>query len=281
MISEISSGSEAVPVFLVSFNRGAMLSRAIQAIRQFSRRTDIVIHDNGSTDLATLLILEELEASGIRVFRHPAIKYPDELNQVNDTVDAYFSDRPQRTPYVVSDCDIDVSISHPAALDIYNALLNKYGHINAVGPMLRIRDIPRSYPMFNRVMNRHIEQFWRFIPTLEDTSFGQVAFLESVIDTTFALHRAGKPFKRQEPALRVYEPFEARHLDWYLSESDDDVYTTTSSENISHWNNRVERARYREVALEYSEFFAVRRGSSGSLEIYEESILRPAATTKT
>jgi glycosyltransferase involved in cell wall biosynthesis len=91
-----------------------MLVRAIRAIRKLARRTDIIVHDNGSTDAGTLLVLEELEASGLRVFRYPAIKYPDELNHVNYTVDAYFSDLTEPGPYVVSDCDVDMSIAHPA-----------------------------------------------------------------------------------------------------------------------------------------------------------------------
>ncbi len=171
-----------------------------------------------SNDSDTLLILEKLEESGVKVFRYPPITSADDLNRVNETVQAYFSDLGEPGRYVVSDCDIDMSVADPRALNVYDELLNKFPQIDAVGPMLRIRDIPRTYPLFNRVMNRHIEQFWRHIPTLKETSFGKVAILQAPIDTTLALHRAGEPFHRLKSAIRVYEPFEALHLDWYLSE---------------------------------------------------------------
>jgi hypothetical protein len=202
----------------------------------------------------------------------PAITSPDDLNRVNETVESYFSDWAEPGRYVVSDCDIDMSIADPRALDVFEELLNKFRRIDCVGPMLRIRDIPRSYPLFNRVMNRHIEQFWMRMPTFEETSFGQIAILDTQIDTTFALHRAGEPFRRLKSALRVYEPFEALHLDWYATEGNDSLYSESSSSEISHWNNKAERARYGDTALEYSHFYAVRRVRSELLEIYEEYI---------
>ena len=66
------------------------------------------------------------------------------------------------------------------------------------------------------MMNRHIEQFWHRQPLWAETSFGRVAYLDAPIDTTMAMHRAGEPFFRLKQSLRVYEPYEAQHLDWYL-----------------------------------------------------------------
>ena len=102
-----------------------------------------------------------------------------------------------------------------------------------------------------------------------ETPMGQMAVQECLIDTTFALHRAGEPFRRLKRSLRVYEPYEALHLDWYHTKSDDDVYTTSSNAGISHWNNRAERERHRDDVLEWPEFTAVRRRADGSLESYK------------
>ena len=255
--TSVSTGrcrTRPLPVFLISFNRGRMLQQAIASIRRLARPCEIVVHDNGSTCPDTRRILGSLEASGIRVVRCPAIASPDELNQVQETIENYFADWDEPGRYVVSDCDIDLSITDPRALDIYDELLNNFRKIECVGPMLRIRDIARSYPLFNRVMNRHIEQFWRHLPTFTETSFGRTAVLAAPVDTTFALHRAGEPFRRLKSGLRVYEPFEALHLDWYYDPSDEltRMYAETANRSVSHWNNPEKFHQYRDAILEYT-----------------------------
>lgn len=273
-ISVSECRARPIPVFLISFNRGGILKRAIAAIRRFSKPTEIVVHDNGSTDPDTRAVLDELEESGIKVFRYPAINSDTELNRVDETVQRYFAEWGEPGRYVVSDCDVDMAIADPRVLDVYDELLNNFRKIECVGPMLRIRDIPHTYPLFNRVMNRHIEQFWQHVPTMTETSFGQVAIQQATIDTTFALHRAGESFRRLKSGIRVYEPFEALHLDWYWSENDDSVstYAKSSSPSISHWNNTQELIKHRGAALEYAEFYAVRKTAAGALEIYKEQL---------
>jgi len=235
-----------------------------------SQPTDIVVHDNGSTDPETLQILDELEGIGVRVFRMSAIISADELNLVDRTVQAYFAERAQPVRYVVSDCDVDLSVADPLALQIYDLLLDKLKHVECVGPMLRISDIPSNYPLYNWVMNRHIKLLWSKLPTIERTSMGEVAFQLARIDTTFALHRAGEPFRRLKTGARVYEPFEALHLDWY--KTGDDIYTETSSSLISHWDNKVVRSTYQAEALEYDRYYAVRKNDNGSLEVYQATV---------
>jgi hypothetical protein len=103
-------------------------------------------------------------------------------------------------------------------------------------------------------MNRHIEQFWRHLPTFTETSFGRTAVLAAPVDTTFALHRAGEPFRRLKSGLRVYEPFEALHLDWYYDPSDEltRMYAETANRSVSHWNNPEKFHQYRDAILEYT-----------------------------
>lgn len=258
------------PIFLISFDRGRQLRRAIAGVRRLEAPTEIVIHDNGSTDPEALRVLSELEDEGIRVFRHSPIATPEELDRVNDSVERYFADWGEPGRYVVSDCDIDMSVADPRALEVYDELLNRFPHLECVGPMLRIRDISPDYPLFNRAMNRHIEQFWRHRPRFEEISFGPVAVLATGIDTTFALHRAGDPFRRLKNGFRVYEPFEALHLDWY--QIDDDSYTDKSNSQISHWNNKTEHDRWRGERLRHSGFNAVRLDASGTPEVYTERL---------
>jgi hypothetical protein len=258
-----------MPVFVISFNRGAMLLRCLAGLRRLSRPTVPVIHDNGSTDPATLRVLADLEAQGVRVRRGPPIATADELDGTDRTVAEYFADWSEPSRYVVTDCDVDMSVANPDALDVYDELLNLFRKAACVGPMLRIRDIRRSYPLYGRIMNRHIEQFWHQRPAWVETAGGRIAVQECFIDTTFALHRAGEPFRRLKPAVRVYEPYEALHLDWYEETRDlDGSYKQTSHPAISHWNNRAGEDQWRNEGLHYDRFHAVRRTPEGGLEEY-------------
>jgi len=69
------------------------------------------------------------------------------------------------------------------------------------------------------------------------TSRGRLAILQAPIDTTFAIHRGGQPFRRLKKGVRVYHPYEARHLDWYIAPEVSNAYRLASSSNISHWDN--------------------------------------------
>jgi len=261
---------EPIPAFLISYNRGAMLERAIAGLRKMAVSTEIVIHDNGSTDPNTLHILARLERSGITIARRDPIEEPNQLNRVNDTVQEFFIRRPPSS-YIVSDCDIDIGIANPQALCVYAELLTLFPDVECAGPVLRIRDVPSNYPLFNRLMNRHIEQFWKRRPFWVETRHGRIAYIDAPIDTTFALHRAGQPFRRLKNGLRVYEPYEALHLDWYTPSTCSTEYARTSNGNISHWDNVAERRRHETVKLEYTHYWAVRIGDRGAEE-YEISL---------
>jgi hypothetical protein len=262
--------NQPMPVFFISFNRGPMMLRTMAAVDRLTTPTDIVIHDNGSDDPQTIQILEALRREGRWVMRRAKIGTADGLNQVDETVQAYFANWGEPSRYVVTDCDVDVSIARPDVLEVYDELLNRFRRIACVGPMLRIRDIPSSYPLYQHVMNRHIEQFWHISPDIILTKLGGAAFIECAIDTTFALHRAGEPFQRLKPAVRVYEPFEALHLDWYPANEADGVYEMTSSSAISHWANPEERRRHENVELKFTSYRAVKVSPGGGLEIYTE-----------
>jgi hypothetical protein len=254
------------PIFVISYNRGAMLREAVASYLRLRDPVEVIVHDNGSEDPMTLAVLRELRSAGVEVVNAPRIHEKAQLNSVNETVRAHFGGAP-RTRYVVSDCDIDMSIAAPGALAIYDELLDRFPEAGCVGPMLRIRDIPRDYPLFNRVMNRHIERFWQHAPQWTETASGPTAILPARIDTTFALHRAGEDFQRLKHGIRVYHPYEARHLDWYLTAEDPrtDPYEHSSSERISHWSNSAQRERHGKVALCHRNLLYVDDGEDGAL----------------
>jgi len=257
--------SRPMPCFVISYNRGTMLKSAIHSVQQQNRSTSIIVHDNGSTDLETLRVLDELNKANIKVVYGKPIKSPDELNCINSTIEEYFKNWAEPARYLVTDCDIDLGIANADALDVYDDLLNIFNKLECVGPMLRIWDIPPSYPLYSHVMNRHIEQFWQKLPTILSVRQQPVAVIEAAIDTTLAMHRAGEKFRRLKSGLRVYEPFEALHLDWYEDIKTD--YTWSSSPLISHWNNDAYLRAHEDELLRYSHYYAVHKTDATQIEI--------------
>ncbi len=266
------AGFRPLPLVVVSYNRGAMLARDIASYRRQTVPVEIVVHDNGSTDSDTLATLDALERSGIPVFRRAPIAHADELNRVDETVAAVFAAR-EPGPYIVTDCDVDLAATSRDAIAVYLALLNVFTEVECVGPMLRIDDIRKSYPLFGRVMNRHIEQFWHRQPERARLGGQELAYLRAPIDTTFAVHRSGQPFRRLKAGLRVYAPFDARHLDWYPHETADrdaastDIYRRESSAAISHWANQAYVHEFASEQPAYESYVVVSREPSDTVRV--------------
>lgn len=253
-----------------------MLIRCLKGMAHFDCNLEFIIHDFGSTDAATRNLLDQLESQGIRVYRCAAIHSPDQLDRASQTVEHFFAHcRSMPSHYIVTDCDIDMSIARADVIGIYTGLLDQCEEVQCVGPMLRIFDIPPSYPLYNRVMNRHIRQFWSHSPTWMAVDKEKVAVQRCLIDTTFALHRAGEKFTRLKTALRVYEPYEARHLDWYLTSiSTENQYSSTSSSAISHWSNYAHFLDHRHDALAYTEYIRVVDSGGGALREITEKVIQ-------
>lgn len=197
-----------LPVFVISFNRGQTLRRCLAGLRHLSRPTIPVIHDDGSTDPATLEVLAALEAEGVTVHRGPRLSGPADPAGVNRSVAAFFADWSEPCRYAVTDCDVDLSAADPTAIDVYDELLDMFRGVGCVGPLLRSRDVSRSTPFCDGIMDDEVDRR----PTWVDTSHGLLAVQACPIDTTFAVHRAGEPFLRPTPGLGVHEPYAALHL---------------------------------------------------------------------
>lgn len=257
---------ETIPVFVISYNRSDMLKKAIAGLKHLSTPIQIVIHDNGSDDIETIDYLYELEKEGIKVFRSHKINHPDELNNVQNSISDFFGSQTATNDYIVTDCDIDLSVASHDAIDIYRELLYLSESIKCCGPMLRINDIPKEYPLYAHVMNRHIDQFWKKTPKIIEINGKQVAVQPSMIDTTFAIHRKGDLFTRLKIGLRVYNPYEALHLDWYLINTENE-YHHHSNSNIAHWNNKNWFKNNQNVKLEFDTYNIVESDIYGNLSI--------------
>lgn len=255
------------PCFLISFNRGRFLKRAIKGLEKQSKKIEIVVHDNGSNDPTTLDILDDLQKGNTIIYRNGPIDSPDDLDRVNETVEDYFKIWAEPQRYLVSDCDIDMTDARDDAIEVFDEALNQLTDLDSVGPMLKISDIPDSYPLRNHALNLHIFQFWGEVPDWFEYGTERLAFLRCRIDTTLGLHRASEPFKRLKKSARFYAPHEARHLDWYISKDEVKASSIQEKKGISHWSDGNWLNDHQSVTLQYPGFFDVSRGKNSGRKI--------------
>lgn len=184
----------------------------------------VVIHDNCSTYPPLLQYLDELEAGGVTVYRYTehSLSIYETLAQ---SIDRWYVDND--SPYfVITDPDIEL-LGPPDLLDCYIHILEEKG-FDAVGPELLIDDIPDHYPLKEFVQKDHGWAFWsqKPVPTIQFNG-QEVRYTDRwpdgnhmVIASTFAVYRKGFRVQHDKPCARVYPPYAARHLDWYINPAD-------------------------------------------------------------
>jgi len=228
-----------IPIFIISCNRVTVLQECINSFRKFiAAPFQIVIHDNCSSYVPLLNYLEQLEGEGVLVYRSSAkVNFDYELNNVSATIENWFNEH-DAPYYIVTDPDIALVQQCDDIIDFYAHILDTNPSIEVVGPMLRIDDIPDYYPLKNEVIQRHNEQFWHKKPSFLKWKNCDVGFQEALIDTTFGMYRKSYKFHRLSKGYRTYQPYWARHLDWYLDPNkmtDDQKYYLKNASNVSHW----------------------------------------------
>lgn len=257
--------TQPVPVFLISADRGDTLPQAVDSIRRLSTPTQVVVHDGGSDGTGALAGLSDEDGVAIGYSRGTAA----DAAAVQETIARFFADWAEPQRYAVGDSGTDLSIARPDVLEVFGELLNRFRAAEAVGPMLRIADVPRSHPRFVPIMNGEIEQFWSRQPTLVGTPWGVVACQNAAIDLAFALHRAGEPFRTTKEGLRTYEPFEARRLDWHVAGRDLSGRAPLGPGNVCSPDSGVEG---RADGLRFETYLAVERDEAGVLHTRRRAV---------
>jgi len=265
-----------MPVVLISFNRGAMLRQVVDEYRRQSVPVDVVVHDNGSDDPYTLDMLVQLEREGVTVVRRPRISSTDELNLVDETVQEIFRSRPH-SPYAVSDCDVSLGESSRDTLAACLDLLEAMPDLECVGPMLRIDDVPTTYPLYVPLMNRHVGAFWSQEPRWVAPQGRLLAFQRAPVATTLAVYRAGSTFRHITRGARLYPPYAARHLEWYPdADHGRDAYrASVDGSTISNWSNPARERANTQVELERTQFRDVQEADDGSLVAITRTVRAP------
>lgn len=222
-----------IPLFVFSKDRLDCLKKSLASYRHIGTPISIIIHDTGTTYEPTLEYLHSLDREGIYVrwHSHPDPHVP--FQAMTETV-KWYCDQYHPPFYVVTDPDIELDRPRPDLLNAYSHLLESIA-TTCVGPWLRTDDFPDHYP-FKQYMRDCENSVLRggdgSLPYGSET----IRFKYAPIDTTFAMYRGSFTWHRLNSGLRVYAPFQARHLDWYLDPShlpEDQLYYIRTAPSIA------------------------------------------------
>lgn len=145
--------------------------------------------------------------------------------------------------YVVTDHDLYLGdVPDDAKAKMLTALRN-HPDYTKVGLSLYYKDVPLAYPFRRDVIDNEKHHWQRF------TDDG--CFIADT-DTTFALYynthdptkpAAGEQEHRFYKALRLPEPYTARHLPWYKSPpfSAEECYFLENAADVSQWTKLIKR----------------------------------------
>lgn len=233
--------NKMIPIFIITYDRLRVLKESIQSYHDCIKTPfEIVVVDFGSTYGPTIEYLKNLEQEKVKVYWKDRIHHKDGLNSISGIVQDYFRDH-LASNYVVTDPDIALDNVEGDVLEVYANLLKNLPKITVVGPMLRIDDIPDHYPKKQKLISKslHVDFHSRPVSTIKyDDKI--IRYIFALIDTTFAMNRAGTPWRRWRQGVRVLRPYSARHLDWYLDPNDltpdQTHYKENASRRIVHWS---------------------------------------------
>lgn len=241
--SSKNSSAKKYCLFIISFNRLFVLDKCLKSYLNYFSIEDIFIIDKGSDYKPLLDYYEEMILKGINVVYSDKMLFgadgPGGLNDLYIEIDKFKSGYDF---YAVTDPDIDLEGCEDDLLEVYSSILESNPNIDIVGPMLRIDDIPDFYPAREWCYTRHVQQFWYKHPNQIFVMNKNIYYQFAKIDSTFGLLRRDTKFQRLLQGKRVYHPYEARHLDWYIDPenmSDDQIYyQLNSNRRVSNWGSK-------------------------------------------
>lgn len=209
-----------IPIFIITCDRLEVLRKSIESYRNYIKTPfEIVIVDFGSTYKPTVAFLKRLEKRGIKIYWKDKINIPTELNNANKCIKDYFKNHPESN-YVVTDPDIALDNVKGDILDVYSYLLNIIPQVKVVSPMLRIDDIPDYYPLRKNLLTGRMGRYHRGFHSKKRHTViykgNSIRFITARSDTTFGMFRKGFNWRRLTKGIRIFSPYAARHLDWYI-----------------------------------------------------------------
>jgi len=214
IVHTLSCRRRPLPIFLPCHDLGAQLERIAASYRQQSMPTELVLIDGGAAGLETQQAIEALQQDDALVRVIDPGNPEQQAKSLRHIIQQYFKrwSEPQR--YAVASGTVDFSNTSPDAFALYDELLDCFPEIEAVGPMLRIQDLPFGHP----ALSGEIAEHWLQERSSCETSLGPVGVVQASLIGNFALCRADSRHRPPRSGLRVHHPFDAGNLAWTAME---------------------------------------------------------------
>ncbi|WP_293651710.1 hypothetical protein [uncultured Campylobacter sp.] len=221
---------KSIPIFIVVYNRLEGLKHLVSFLEKYEY-LNIHIIDNNSSYLPLLEYYETLPYIIHKMnnnYGHMVLFKENEFRKIISN--EYF---------VLTDSDIlPIDECPENFLEIFMDILKKDNRITKVGFSLKIDDIPDYYQLKQNVL------IWESRFYIKSRNYPECINYLAPIDTTFALYRPIKSFKKFNKkfyeAIRTGYPYQARHLPWYKNleqpSQEDLYYSQTADKNINNWN---------------------------------------------
>lgn len=231
-------GNSHIPIFIIVHDRIKVLKQSIASYEKFIKTPfKIILHDVASTFKPCLDYLEEMKAKGYLVYRTETNHH----HTVMESVNTYLDEHPECKYYVITDPDVELDNVNGDILEFYAFLLDKF-NVKAVGPKLRIDDIPDYYPRKNNVLDNN-KDLWSQQESEIEYKGNIFKYIIWNIDTTFQLRSVNNrvaDFPIMKNAILCSSPYSARHLDWYINPnnlSEDQIFYAKNTTKIANWGS--------------------------------------------
>jgi len=224
---KVIPGKPIVPVFVIFNDK-------VTDLKEFIRSMHTVVHSSFQIIIIETAshIPEALDFADWMRKHHMPVVYtksilnnPAALNSISWIIDEFLRENPDSQYYVVTDPDLSLFGTRENILEVYADILNSTPDIRAVGPSLRIDDLPAN-AYTNTMMwqsgKAAVDWELKFWPdSLRSISQSErhqkVYFAKAPIDTTFAMYRRGYKWHRMNKGYRLAAPYDMKHTDWYYS----------------------------------------------------------------
>ena len=214
IVHVLSCRRRPLPIFLPCHELGVQLEHIAAAYRRQSVVTELVLIDGGAAGLETQQAIEALQQDGVQVRVIDPGTPDQQARSLQHVIPQYFTRGGEPQRYAIASGAIDFSNTSPDAFALYDELLDCYPEVEAVGPMLRIQDLPFGHP----ALSGEIEEHWLQERSSCETSLGPVGVVEASLAGNFALCRADGRHRARRSGLRVHHPYDARNLAWTAME---------------------------------------------------------------
>lgn len=189
-----------IPVYINTFNRLTTTRRLCEQIACLPDAVPIII-DNASTWEPLFEWYNQCPYEVIRLPQNIGHHAPWKCGAVDRTKSGF---------YVVTDCDLDIGDCPSDLMDLLKVPFGWNDSIIKSGLGLRIDDLPP----WQSAVKKWESRWWKFAAK-------DPRFFSALVDTTFAMYRAGTPTNQATKVVgvkstRTAPPYLARHMPWYL-----------------------------------------------------------------